>query len=104
MTRAGWPLFRELRGRYVELLHPLISRGGQQFERGQIMRVFGTWRGYVHLESITTPVKGLRGVGLSSLKLLEVSCTCCPLGGVYGGFGSDGPRRLTCPKACACHD
>lgn len=29
---------------------------------------------------------------------------CCLQRNVYNGFGSDGPTRFTCPKACRCHD
>jgi len=34
----------------------------------------------------------------------KYECTCCERGGLYNGFGSDGPLLFTCPDHCPCHD
>ena len=49
---------RDLVDRKVRLVRDIETRAGVKYAKGQVMTVYGTWRGMFHLEDATTTPRG----------------------------------------------
>lgn len=56
--------------RRVRLTRDLVTNGGSKFFKGEVMIIYGTWRGRFHMESELRPPKEIRQVSKSAFKLI----------------------------------
>ncbi len=67
-------LLREWIGRRVRLLIGVETRGGKVYRKGRVFRVYGHWRGRLHLETLKKNGRGnldaIRHVALRNVELL----------------------------------
>lgn len=58
-------------GRRVCLLRDVQTNGGTKFRVGEVLVVYGHWRGMLHCESPRNPKKSIRRLNRSYVEVLE---------------------------------
>lgn len=71
--KASEPKMKDYEDKLVQLLFDVETKGGTKFKAGDVLKVYGHWRGCLHATDPNDPKRSIRRLNRHQVELLENS-------------------------------